>query len=100
MSFKVIVTKTTLDISHQCHLTSLAAREKVPTFDELIGILLQEEEWRKKLNSRFQSSTLDLMAKAKFNKTYNGKQWVKIKGDEHQNEASTRAISSVKQNGS
>ena len=53
MSFKVIVTKTTLDISHQCHLTSLAAREKVPTFDELIGILLQEEEWRKKLNSRF-----------------------------------------------
>ena len=50
---------------YQMFITSLVATEKYPTFDELAGILIQEEERRKILNHESPNSDLALMAKGK-----------------------------------
>ena len=46
-------------------IIGLAAREKDPTFEELAGILMQEEERRKNLNQKAQSYDIALMVKGK-----------------------------------
>jgi hypothetical protein len=51
----VTVTLNGMLDEYQIFITSLVAREKAPSFDDLIGILLQEEERRKNLNNKFQS---------------------------------------------
>ena len=50
---------------YQVFITSLAAREKVPSFDDLTGILMQEEERRENVENRQHSMDLALMAKGK-----------------------------------
>ena len=58
---------------YQMFITGLAARERALAFDELIGILLQEEERRKNLNGRSHNSDLALVAKGK--QPYKGNPW-------------------------
>jgi hypothetical protein len=60
--YLVIVTLNGMLEEYQMFITGLAAREKAPTFDELEGILLQEEERRKNLNCKSSSSDLALLA--------------------------------------
>lgn len=67
---------------YQIFVSSLAAREKPPTFDELTGILLQEEERMKSFNLGSSSSDLALVAKGKY--PYRGKPWDKNKGGKFQ----------------
>lgn len=67
---------------YQIFVSSLAAREKPPSFDELTGILLQEEERMKNFNLGSSSSDLALVAKGKY--PYRGKPWDKNKGDKFQ----------------
>jgi len=57
----VTITLNGMTDEYQMFITGLAAREKAPTFEELTGILLQEEERRQNLKS--QSNDLALMAK-------------------------------------
>ena len=66
---------------YQIYVSSLAAREKPPSFDELTGILLQEEE-RMKFFLGSSSSNLALVAKGKY--PYRGKPWDKNKGGKFQ----------------
>jgi hypothetical protein len=56
---------------YQIFITNIATKEKDSSFDYLTGIILEEKERRKNLNSRFWSSDLVLMAKAK--NPYKGK---------------------------
>ena len=63
---------------YQFFITSLAARKKVPSFDDLIGILMQEEERRENVENRQHSIELALMAKGK--KTFKEKSWMKNRG--------------------
>ena len=49
---------------YQIFITGISAREKIPKFEELTGILMQEEERRSTLKP--QSIDLALMAKKKF----------------------------------
>jgi len=63
-------------------VSSLSAREKPPTFDELTIILLQEEETMKRFNLGSSSSDLVLVAKGK--KSYKGRPWDKNKGSKFQ----------------
>ena len=51
---------------YQMFITGLAAREKDPTFEELTGILLQEEE--RHTNFKPQNSDLTLWTKKRFPK--------------------------------
>ena len=51
---------------YQIFVSSLAAREKPPSFDELTRILLQEEERMKNFNLGSSSSDLALVAKGKY----------------------------------
>jgi hypothetical protein len=51
---------------YQMFITSLTAREKAPTFEELTGILLQGEE--RHANLKPQSSDLSLWTKKRFPK--------------------------------
>lgn len=57
-------------------ITGLVPREKAPIFDDLVSILVQQEERRKKLKP--QRSTLALMAKGK--QPSKGKPWGDNKG--------------------
>jgi hypothetical protein len=61
----VIVTLNGILDEYQMFIFSLVAREKAPTFDELEGTILQEEEQKNNLNFRSQSSYLVLVAKGK-----------------------------------
>jgi hypothetical protein len=38
--------------AYQVFITSLTTRDKSPLFDDLIGILMQEEEWIKSVENR------------------------------------------------
>ena len=67
---------------YQIFVSSLAVREKPPSFDELTGILLQEEERMKNFNLGSSSSDLALVAKGKY--PYRGKPWDKNKGGKFQ----------------
>eukprot|EP01018_Ginkgo_biloba_P029169 Gb_05031 [translate_table: standard] len=71
----VIVTLNGMLHEYQVFITSLAAGEKAPSFDDLIGNLIQEEERTKNVDHRQQISDLALMAKGK--QPYKGKPWVK-----------------------
>ena len=68
-----LVTITLKGMLEEYHMfiTSLATWEKDPTFDDVIGILLQEEERRKIL--RCGSQNLDLVLLAKGKQPYRGK---------------------------
>jgi hypothetical protein len=44
---------------YQMFITDLAAREKDPTFEEITGILLQEEERRTNLKPHNSYNTMD-----------------------------------------
>ena len=57
----VTITLNGMKDEYQMFIIGLAARDKAPTFEELTGILLQEEERRKNLKP--QSDDLALMAK-------------------------------------
>jgi hypothetical protein len=59
----VTITMNGMTDEYQMFITGLNAREKAPVFEELIGILMQEEERR--LTHKPQSSDLALMAKKK-----------------------------------
>jgi hypothetical protein len=74
----VTVTLNGMLDEYQMFITGLATREKAPTFDELTGILLQEEEHRNNLNFRSQSSYLALVAKGK--QPYKGNPWERNRG--------------------
>ena len=50
---------------YQVFITSLADRKKVPYFDDLTGILMQEEERRENVENRQHSMDLAFMAKCK-----------------------------------
>ena len=60
---------------YQVFITSLAAWEKVPSFDDLTGILMQEEERRENAKNRQHSMDLALMDKGK--QTFKGNPWMK-----------------------
>lgn len=49
----VTVTLTGMLDEYQMFIIGLSAREKAPTFDELAGILMQEEEWRRRLKQKW-----------------------------------------------
>ena len=57
---------------YQMFTTGINAREKIPHFEELTGILMQEEDRRSTLNS--QSANLALMTKKNFYKGKGGPQ--------------------------
>ena len=57
----VTITLNEMTDEYWMFITGLSTRDKAPTFEELTGIQLQEEEWRK--NLRPQSVDLALMAK-------------------------------------
>jgi hypothetical protein len=78
----VTITLNGLVQDYQIFVSSLSAREKPPTFDELTGILLQEEERMKNFNLGSSSSDLALVAKGKY--PYRGKPWDKNKGGKFQ----------------
>eukprot|EP00253_Pinus_taeda_P010156 PITA_10156 len=65
----VSITLSGMRDEFQMFITRLAAREKAPTFEDLTGFLLQEEERRQNLNP--QSDDLVLMAKRR---SFRGKQ--------------------------
>jgi hypothetical protein len=58
---------------YQMFIIGLVARENDPTFDELTGVLLQEEECRNNLNSISHNSYLALVEKGK--QPYKGNPW-------------------------
>eukprot|EP00253_Pinus_taeda_P018031 PITA_18031 len=74
----VTVTLSGMLDEYQMFITGLSAIEKAPTFDELAGILMQEEERRRSIKKNSPNSNLALMAKGK--KSFKGKQWEKNKG--------------------
>lgn len=65
----VMITLNGMTNEYQVFISGLSAREKAPAFEELTGILLQEEERRQNLKSK--SNDLALMAKRR---QYRGKQ--------------------------
>jgi hypothetical protein len=98
----VIATLNGILDEYHIFITNLATKEKVPLFDDLTKILLQEEH-RKNLNNRFQNSDLALIAKAK--KPYKGKPWERYIGSKsyvklHQGRASPRTDTNLKKNNS
>ena len=66
MDNRVLVTITMNDVTddYQMFITAINAREKVPHFEELTGILMQEEERRSTLEPH--SADIALMAKKNF----------------------------------
>lgn len=74
----VTVTLNGILDEYQIFITGLSAREKASTFDELAGILMQEEHWRRSLKQKSPNSDLALIAKGK--QSFKGKQWEKNKG--------------------
>jgi hypothetical protein len=73
----VTITLKGLVQDYQVFISSLSARPKPPTFDELTGILLQEEERMKNFELDSHSSYLALIEKGK--QPYRGKPWDKKK---------------------
>ena len=65
----VTITLNGMRDEFQMFITGLVTREKAPTFEDLTGILLQEEERRE--NLRPQSDDIALMAKRR---SFRGKQ--------------------------
>ena len=63
---------------YQFFITSFVARKKVPYFDDLTGILMQEEERRENVENRQHSMDLALMAKGK--QTFKKNPWMKNRG--------------------
>jgi hypothetical protein len=63
---------------YKVFISALSARQTPPTFDELVGILLQEEERMK--NYDLDSSGLDLALIARGKRSYRGKPWERNKG--------------------
>lgn len=61
----VIVTLNGMLDEYQFFITGLSTREKDHTFDELGGILMQEEEKRRSLKHKSHNLDLTLMAKGK-----------------------------------
>lgn len=78
----VTITLNGLVQDYQIFVSSLSTRDKPPTFDELTGILLQEEERMKSFNLGSSSLDLTLVAKGKY--PYRGKTWDKNKGGKFQ----------------
>ena len=74
----VAITMNRMRDEFQTFITGLSAREKAPTFDDLTGILQQEEERRQNLNP--QSDDLALMAKRRSSKGRQSQQQSKQKG--------------------
>lgn len=60
----VTITLNGMKEDYQIFITSLVAREKAPTFEDLTGILIHEEERRTNLKPR--NEDLALVAKKKF----------------------------------
>jgi hypothetical protein len=90
----VTVTLNGMLDEYQMFITGLAAREKDPTFDELTGILLQEEERKNNLNGRSHNSDLALVAQP-----YKGKSWRRNKeGRPHSKPNNGRAPPSTNAN--
>ena len=59
-------------------ISALSARQTPPTFDELAGILLQEEERMKNFDLNSSGSHLTLIARGK--RSYRGKPWDRNRG--------------------
>ena len=59
-----MITMNVMTDDYQIFIIGISAREKIPKFEELTGILMQEEERR--LTLMPQSSDLTLMEKNKF----------------------------------
>ena len=76
--YLVRVTLNEMVSHYQVFITGLATRENTHYFENLAGILLQEEERKKYVDNRFQGIESTLMVKYK--KLYKGKQWSKNKG--------------------
>ena len=60
----VTITMNGMTDDYQMFITGISVREKIPKFEELTRIIMQEEERR--LNLKPQSADLALMAKKKF----------------------------------
>ena len=60
----VTITMNGMSDDYQIFITRISVREKIPKFEELTGILMQEEERR--LTLKPQSAELALMEKKKF----------------------------------
>ena len=69
----VTITLKGLIRDYHVFISSLGGREKPPTFNELTGILLQEEERMKVFEMDSHTSELALVAKGK--QPYRGKPW-------------------------
>ena len=59
-----MITMNVMTDDYQIFIIGISAREKIPRFEELTGILMQEEERR--LTLKPQSAALSLMVKKKF----------------------------------
>ena len=84
----VIVTLKGLVLDYKVFISTLAAREKPPNFEELTGILIQEEEIMKNYDLDAGGSDLALMARGRY--SHRGKPWSRTwNGDRsklHQNQ--------------
>jgi hypothetical protein len=82
----VTVTLNGMLEDYQMFITGIATRENAPTFEELAGILLQEEECRSHLTGKTPHSDLALMAKGKGKpwECNKGKPWERNKGGKPQ----------------
>ena len=78
----VTITLKGLIKDYQVFISSLASRAKPPTFTELTGILLQEEERVNTFELDDWYSNLALVAKGK--QPYTGKPWERSKGGKFQ----------------
>jgi hypothetical protein len=74
----VTITLKGLVQDYKVFISALSARQTPPTFDELAGILLQEEERMKNYDLDSSGSDLALIARGK--RSYRGKLWDKNKG--------------------
>jgi len=74
----IAITLNQMFDDYHIFITRISSNEKHHTFDELTYIILQEEETRKNINGRSQSSNLLLVTKEK--KPYRGNLLEKNKG--------------------
>jgi hypothetical protein len=74
----VTITLKGLVQDYKVFISTLSTRQKPPTFDELAGILLQEEERMKNFDLNSSGSHLTLIARGK--RSYRGKPWDRNKG--------------------
>ena len=74
----VIVTLNGMVSDYHVFITSLAARENTPSFENLVGILLREDKRKMHVGNGSQNVESALMVKDK--KPYIGKQWSNNKG--------------------